>query len=312
MPTRKMEMQYKRPRKRRSSDRYRVAVALAIFFLLIASMIFYNNRNQGSETNRKSMIDWNYMSKRINQELGRPIIQGITVDKGATIKWQPDGEESIIGYNLYRFKSPEDPGQKVNSAIILDTVYFDDDGTLFNSYSVTAVDTKGVEGPVSETIAAVQEPVTVSGLKPSQPHEVMKDVTFTSTAPSATPPDVSDCTAPGMSYHGTWYLEHYPELFSATLMVTPYMGDYMTYSFQGTQVEVISLKHWNYGIMDVYIDGELQGSADLYSSQIEVQSTVFKVSDLAAGAHTIKLVCSGYKNPEAYFTFVAVDAIKVK
>lgn len=304
-------MGYKRPRGRRSKERYRVAAALAVFFILIASMVFYTNRNQGSNTNRKSMIDWNYLPKRINQELGRPTILGITVDKGATIKWQPAGEESIIGYNLYRFKSPEDSGEKVNSAIILDTVYFDDDGSIFNSYSVTAVDNKGVEGPVSATIAAVEKPMTVSDLQASQPAEVMKDTTFSATTP-ATPSDVSDCTAPGMSYHGTWYLEHYPELYAATLMVTPYMGDYMTYSFQGTQVEVVSIKHWNYGIMDIYIDGELQGSADLYSSQVEVQSTVFKVSDLKPGAHTIKIVCSGYKNPEANFTFIAVDALKIK
>jgi hypothetical protein len=312
MPARKNMMGYKRPRKRRSNERYRVVVALTIFFLLIACMVFYTKSNQGSETNRKSMIDWNYLPKRINQELGRPTILGITVDKGATIKWQPAGEEDIIGYNLYRFKSQEDTGEKVNSAIILDTVYFDDDGSLFNSYSVTAVDTKGVEGPISETIAAIPEPVTVSGLQPTQPAEVMKDVTFTTTTPSTIPADVSDCTAPGMSYHGTWYLEHYPELFLNTLMVTPYMGDYMTYIFQGTQVEVVSIKHWNYGIMDIYIDGVLKGSADLYSSQVEVQSTVFKVSDLAPGAHTIKIVCSGYKNPQANFTFIAVDALKVK
>lgn len=284
---------------------------MTIFFLLIGCMVFYTNRNQGGDTNRKSMIDWNYMPKRINQELGRPTILGITVDKGATIKWQPAGEDSIIGYNLYRFKSQEDPGEKVNSAIILATVYFDDDGSLFNSYSVTAVDTKGVEGPVSDTIAAVEKPVTVSGLQPSRPAEVMENVTFSTTTPTA-PTDVSDCTSPGMNYHGTWYLEHYPELYEATLMVTPYMGDYMTYSFQGTQVEVVSIKHWNYGIMDIYIDGVLKGSADLYSSQVEVRSTVFKVSDLAPGAHTIKIVCSGYKNPEANFTFIAVDALKIK
>lgn len=299
-------------RRSRNIRRYRAAAGLLIFFILVSSMVFYAKRSQDPASGHRSVMDLDYLPKRVNEELGRPLILGITVEKGATIKWQPVGAGDVLGYNLYRFKSADDPGEKVNASIILDTVYFDDDGSLFNSYSVSAVDSRGVEGPVSEVIAAVQEPVTISSLQPTRPSEVMRDVTFsTSSSPELTP-DISDCTAPGMSYRGTWYLEHYPEVYGASLMVTPYAGDYVTYSFQGTEVTVISVKHWNYGIMDVYVDGELKGSADLYSSAVEVQVPVFTVNGLAPGAHTIKLECSGYKNPLASFTFIAVDALRIK
>lgn len=306
-------MKYKRPPGKRN-ERYKAAAALIIFFVLIGCMVSYTKSNQGAYNGQKSMFDWNYLPEQVNQDLTRPNILEITVEKGATIKWEQQSDQNILGYNLYRYKSESDPGEKVNAAIILDTVYFDDDGTLFNSYSVVAVDNKGVEGPISATMAAVLEPVTVSNLRPTKPAEVMKDVTFTDVTGTTTAvaPDTSDCTAAGMSYHGTWYLEHYPEVYAASLMVSPYQGDYVTYSFSGTEVEVVSVKHWNYGIMDVYVDDELKGSADLYSDQVEVQATVFTVTGLAPGAHTIRLVCSGYKNPQASFTFIAVDAIKVK
>ena len=299
-------------RRKRNVNRYRAAAGLLIFFILVSCMVFYAKRNQDPAGGYRSVMDLDSLPQRVNEDLGRPLILGITVEKGATIKWQLSGGEEILGYNLYRFKSADDAGEKVNASIILDTIYFDDDGSLFNSYSVAAVDSRGVQGPVSEVIAAVQEPVTIAGLQPTRPSEVMKDVTFTNTTAPVVTPDISDCTAPGMSYHGTWYLEHYPEVYGASLMVTPYAGDYVSYSFQGTEVTVISVKHWNYGIMDVYVDGELKGSADLYSDQVEVQSPVFTVTGLAPGAHTIKLACSGIKNPLASYTFIAVDALQVK
>jgi hypothetical protein len=299
-------------RKKRNVNGYQAAAGLLIFFIIVSCMVIYTKRSQNPAGGYRSVMDLDSLPQRVNENLGRPLILGITVDKGATIKWQPLGGEETLGYNLYRFKSADDPGEKVNASIILDTIYFDDDGSLFNSYSVAAVDSRGVQGPVSEVIAAVQEPVTIAGLQPTKPSEVMKDVTFTNTTSPEITPDISDCTAPGMSYHGTWYLEHYPEVYGTTLMVTPYAGDYVTYTFQGTGVTVLSVKHWNYGIMDIYIDGELKGSADLYSVQVEVQSPVFTVAGLTPGAHTIKLVCSGRKNPLASYTFIAADALQVK
>jgi hypothetical protein len=305
-------MRHKR-RRNKNVNAYRAAAGLLIFLILVSCMVYYAKKSQDPARGHRSVMDVKSLPQRVNQDLGQPVILGITVEKGATIQWwQPSGNSDVLGYNLYRYKSAGDKGEKVNASIILDTIYFDDDGSLFNSYSVAAVDSKGVQGPVSQVIAAVPEPVTISDLTPLKPSEVMKDVTFTNASSTPTSSDsLLDCTAPGMSYHGTWYLEHYPEVTGTSLMVTPYAGDYLSYSFQGTEVTVISVKHWNYGIMDVYVDGELKGSADLYSDQMQVKSAVFTVKGLEAGAHTLKLVCSGYKNPLANFTFIAVDALKV-
>ena len=300
-------------RRKKNPNDCRAAAGLMVLLILASCMVIYAKNNRYPAGGRRPAADAAPLSRRVNRDLEQPVILGITVDKGATISWwQPSGNAGVLGYNLYRYKSADDEGEKVNASIILDTIYFDDDGTLFNSYSVAAVDSKGAQGPVSPVMAAVPEPATISDLAPSRPSEVMRDAAFTyANSPASSSDGLIDCTAPGMSYRGTWYLEHYPEVTATTLMVTPYAGDNLSYTFQGTEVSVISVKHRNYGIMEVYVDGELQGSADLYSEQTQVRSAVFTVRGLEAGPHDLKLVCSGRKNPLANYTFIAVDALKV-
>ena len=305
---------YARPARLDSGRAYvlRAVAGLAFFTVIVTSLAYYAVRVRQADSTQRSAVEWSSLPKPVNQDLERPLIVSITVDKGATVKWQPPGNRDILGYNLYRFKGDSDPGERVNAALILDNYYFDDNGTVVNLYSVAAVDRRGLEGPTSEAIAAVAEPKTLAGLQPTAPPEVMKDVTFTASAAPTLPPEIKDCTAPGMTYHGTWYLEHYPEVYGGGMMVTPYAGDNLTYTFEGSSFGIISVRHWNYGIMHVYVDGELKGSADLYSDRAEAQAEVFALDGLTPGVHTVKVECSGLKNPAANFTFIAVDAIKVK
>jgi len=250
---------------------------------------------------------------QMNLDLSTPSDISVSVDKGAKITWAEEDDPQIIGYNVYRYRTEEDTPKKVNMAIITDTVFYDDDGTSFNSYAVSAVDTSGKEGPLSEPVLAEAEPFTLASLTPTAPAEVVKDTTVDEPlANPSLPPDTVDCTARGMSYAGVWYLEHYKEVIGNTLMVTPYYGDSMSYTFSGDEVTVIATRHWNYGIMDVYVDGDLWQSVDLYSDAVVPSDRVFTAIGLGPGAHTIKLVCSGDKNPQASFTFVNLEALEIK
>jgi len=302
----------RRKQRKRRLFAARAVAGLFFFLVIVGSLAYHAARNNRSDYLSLSRVEWDQLPQPTNPDLGRPLIVSITVDRGATVRWQAPQHEEMLGFNLYRFKGDGGPGERVNSALILDQYYFDDEGTVFNLYTVAAVDRRGLEGPASEAVAAVEEPTTLAGLRPTSPPEVLRDVTFSAAAAPELPPEIRDCTSPGMAYRGTWYLEHYPEVYGGGLMVTPYAGDSLTYTFEGSGFSIISVRHWNYGIMDVYVDGERKGSVDLYSDHAEAQARVFTLEGLTPGVHTLQLECTGQKNPAANFTFIAVDAVEVK
>lgn len=76
-----------------------------------------------------------------------------------------------------------------------------------------------------------------------------------------------------------------------------------------TLFEVIGLKTFNRGKMEVYIDGVSQGIVDLYSPTTKLQQSLFKSQALAPGQHTIKLVNRSSPGSSSYMSF---DAIKVQ
>jgi hypothetical protein len=296
--------------------RFPVLAAFGILGALVIVTFFLYMVRLSSVTTSDARTDGNTNKQvygQVNLEIPAPGQVAVTVDKGATIKWNGEEDVRIIGYNVYRYTGADDPGSKVNSAIVSDTVYHDDDGTMFNSYAVAPVDANGRQGVVSTPVDAVADPRSLAGLTPTQQPEEVKNTTFEGPpARPDLPASIVDCTAGGMTYNGVWYLEHYAEVTGGTLMVTPYPGGYGTYTFAGDSVTVIATRHWNYGILDIYIDGELRQEVDLYSPAIKVQDRIFTASGLGPGAHTIKMVCTGRKNPQAFFTFIDIEALEVR
>ncbi|MFI6007431.1 RICIN domain-containing protein [Streptomyces sp. NPDC051243] len=86
-------------------------------------------------------------------------------------------------------------------------------------------------------------------------------------------------------------------------------GDSVQYSFTGSAIRYLSMKQPNMGKVDVYIDGTLaQAGIDAYAPTVTKQVVLFEKTDLAAGPHTIKVVCTGTKNASASNTVCALDA----
>lgn len=285
-----------------------------LVLLLFLSMGFYLARLKRADHGSEG--EWEETGRaygQLNLELDPPAEVEVTVEKGATIRWKGEDDARVIGYNVYRYYSTGAEGTRINAAIVSDTVYHDDEGTEYNSYAVAPVDANGREGPLSAAVAAVPEPSSVHELQATAPSQVVEDTTMSgSYQKEDLPPELVDCTAAGMSYVGVWYLEHYAEVTGGTLMVTPYFGDSVTYTFNGSEVAVIATRHWNYGIMDIYVDGEFRATVDLYAPEVRPGERVFTASGLGAGPHTIKLECTGRKNPQAYFTFVNMEALEIR
>ncbi|WP_274653531.1 X2-like carbohydrate binding domain-containing protein [Paenibacillus humicola] len=67
-------------------------------------------------------------------------------------------------------------------------------------------------------------------------------------------------------------------------------GDYFVYGFKGTGIDLIMPMGPNQGEMDVYIDGSLRKTVNAFAEARSSQQTVFSVSGLKAGTHSIKVV----------------------
>lgn len=285
---------------------------LLLTLLVLTSLVYVMRVGKVEETEWMEGGSGEEVTLQANPDIPPPREVRVTVDKGATVSWEGVEDARIIGYNVYRYDQGNDRAEKVNAAIVSDTVYHDDEGTMFNSYAVAPVDEEGREGNPSQPVAAVAEPRSISGLVPTFQPVTLENTTFRDQpAPAGLPPGVVDCTADGMSYFGTWYLERYAEVTGGTLMVTPYEGSHFSYTFAGEGVAVISTRHWNYGIMEVYLDGELRAVVDLFAPEVQVSQKVYEASGLGPGAHTIKLVCAGRRNPTANFTFINLEALEI-
>jgi hypothetical protein len=97
---------------------------------------------------------------------------------------------------------------------------------------------------------------------------------------------------PGITYSGSWghstgrglgdYLDdvHYTEANDA----------YFEYAFSGTGVDLVTEKDSSQGDVDIYVDNVFKQTVSTYNDNRLVQQTVYTISGLSNGAHTIKAV----------------------
>ncbi|TDT98224.1 parallel beta helix pectate lyase-like protein [Streptomyces sp. 846.5] len=113
----------------------------------------------------------------------------------------------------------------------------------------------------------------------------------------------------GLTYSSAWSNWNDTQDFKGSERFTSNAGDYVQYAFTGSGVRYLSMQQPNMGKVDVYIDGTLaQAGIDAYAPTVTKQVPLFEKTDLAAGPHTIKVVCTGTKNASASGTVCALDA----
>ncbi len=118
---------------------------------------------------------------------------------------------------------------------------------------------------------------------------------------------IVDTDDSGVAFDGTWdtaVADH--GAYDRTRALTGETGASVTFTFEGTGVKWYDSVDANKGVAEVYIDGELKATVDLYSADMLYQKELFRITGLAAGEHTIKIVCTGNKNESS--TGVAVGA----
>jgi hypothetical protein len=120
-------------------------------------------------------------------------------------------------------------------------------------------------------------------------------------------PDLS----PELKWHGDWKLttDHKgrPRFYSSNQA-----GDYLEAEFSGNCIFVQGNQQYKSGILEVFIDGELVQTRDMYVRKElnnSAQSTAAWVTNLADGEHTIKIMVTGRCSSNATDTDISLGRI---
>jgi|GEM_PF-1476513 len=125
---------------------------------------------------------------------------------------------------------------------------------------------------------------------------------------SATPTKVDDSY---LSYTGKWSTSGFSSgYYNDTDHFTTTAGSTTEYTFNGTSIVWYGVKGSDHGKADVYIDGILDSTVDLYQETRSVQSLIYSKTGLPSGVHTIKIIVRNDRNPLASNNYVEVDYLE--
>ncbi len=101
------------------------------------------------------------------------------------------------------------------------------------------------------------------------------------------------------NYHGGGWNDgvNVPGWYLGTLSYTGTTDAYDAFKFNGTKVEWYTEKGPTHGIVGVSIDGLTETMVDLYAPAFEPMVKVYESGTLEQALHTLKLRCTGTKNP---------------
>ncbi|TDU01739.1 hypothetical protein EDD99_0112 [Streptomyces sp. 846.5] len=107
-----------------------------------------------------------------------------------------------------------------------------------------------------------------------------------------------------IAYTGSWSASGNRGLgdLNDALHATTVNGDAATLVFTGTGVSVIGERNSDQGQIEVFVDGTSKGLFDTSSTTRQVQQTVYSVSGLTAGSHTVQVVkrSGGFATVDAF------------
>lgn len=116
------------------------------------------------------------------------------------------------------------------------------------------------------------------------------------------------------SYHGGgWTNGEFDSAYGKSFKYSNIKGAYAEYTFKGSSISYIASKEFNRGYANIYLDGSLQDTVDLYApkNSTKRQVEVFTKGGLDPNVeHTIKVEVSGNKNPSSTGTYIDVDAFE--
>jgi hypothetical protein len=114
----------------------------------------------------------------------------------------------------------------------------------------------------------------------------------------------------GISYSSGWFVAGNSGSFIDSSHATTAAGQTAQFTFTGTGINWYSVVSPYHGKADVYIDGRLSSTVDLYSTTRHEVSKVYSNLALSRGSHTIKIQTRSDHNSASQGYYVEVDALE--
>ena len=108
-----------------------------------------------------------------------------------------------------------------------------------------------------------------------------------------------------LRYQGTWATLSGSYYSGGSYAYTKTVGSSLKVTFYGTSIDYIARKSSNQGSAQITLDGVSQGTVSLYNSTTRYKQTVWGVSGLSAGIHTLIITCPSTK-------YINVDAFDIR
>lgn len=185
---------------------------------------------------------------------------------------------------------------------------------------VGSIDTYSASTRIQDTIYAVKD------LAEGIPHTLTIEATGLSNEASSGTSIVIDAFEIGstgerfqetdwsVTYTGAWTSGNRNRAWSeGTAAVAQEAGGRATFRFTGSAVSWIGFRAARTGIARVYVDDVFVAEVDTYAPVGEgFQNTLYAVTGLAHGQHTLTIEATGRSNPAATSNYIVIDAFDVR
>ena len=117
---------------------------------------------------------------------------------------------------------------------------------------------------------------------------------------------------PAVNYTGNWYLNTNPIMSGGTAALAMDPNSSATVNFNGTGITWIGYRDQWSGIATIYLDGKLRSPPlDTSAASQSAQSSVYSITGLDPGAHTLLIVVTGTHAAASAGSWIWVDAFNV-
>lgn len=106
-----------------------------------------------------------------------------------------------------------------------------------------------------------------------------------------------------------WNTESNVLHFDGSIHYSQHEGDFVELGFAGREVAWYAKKAADQGMANVYIDGSLVSTVDLYNEATIYNALAWSSGELAAGEHMLRIVVSGAKNAESSGSGINIDNV---
>ena len=115
----------------------------------------------------------------------------------------------------------------------------------------------------------------------------------------------------GVTYSGAWSPNTLAVHSGGSAVLAVDAGTRVTFAFNGTGATWIAYRDAWSGIARVYVDGALTDSIDTYSSGDKPQASMYTISGLTSGSHSLTIEVTGTKSGASGGAWIWVDAFEV-